>query len=239
MIVLQDVTGAATALAEDLGARLERLGVYRFERRPWLPHVTVLRFRRGRPAADRSGAGERSSIMSSVRLSTFVAAAQPGRSTRSLETVALGGLDGGSRGSTRHGARTDRAAVRQGRRHEDERPGAGVDRRGLDRLALARPRARRRRAAARPRRRGVRPRVVGQDDPRLPRDRRGAAPRRHLRLHRRRARDGSGVRQADRRQHRRAARLAARHGRAGARDLRAARALRARSTSSRSTRSPR
>jgi len=25
--------------------RLERLGVYRREQRPWLPHVTVLRFR--------------------------------------------------------------------------------------------------------------------------------------------------------------------------------------------------
>ena len=67
---------------------------------------------------------------------------------------------------------------------------AGVGRRGLDRLALARPRARHRRAAARPHRRDLRPRVVGQDDARLPRDRRGAAPRRHLRLHRRRARDG-------------------------------------------------
>jgi 2'-5' RNA ligase len=45
MIVLEDVTGAATVLAEDLAARLERLGVYRSERRPWLSHVTVLRFR--------------------------------------------------------------------------------------------------------------------------------------------------------------------------------------------------
>jgi 2'-5' RNA ligase len=45
MIVLKDVTGAATALADDLTARLERLGTYRSERRPWLPHVTVLRFK--------------------------------------------------------------------------------------------------------------------------------------------------------------------------------------------------
>jgi 2'-5' RNA ligase len=45
MIVLKDVTGAGTALAEDLTARLERLGTYRSERRPWLPHVTVLRFK--------------------------------------------------------------------------------------------------------------------------------------------------------------------------------------------------
>jgi len=44
MVVLEDVNGAATALAEDVQQRLERLGVYRRERRPWLPHVTVLRF---------------------------------------------------------------------------------------------------------------------------------------------------------------------------------------------------
>jgi 2'-5' RNA ligase len=44
MIVLKDVTGSATVLAEDLTARLERLGTYRAERKPWLPHVTVLRF---------------------------------------------------------------------------------------------------------------------------------------------------------------------------------------------------
>ncbi len=45
MIVLEDVTGAATALAGTLQERLEALGVYRREARPWLPHVTVLRFR--------------------------------------------------------------------------------------------------------------------------------------------------------------------------------------------------
>ena len=80
--------------------------------------------------------------------------------------------------------------------------------------------------AARPRRRGLRAGELGQDDARLPRDRRGPAPRRHLRLHRRRARDGPAVRAQDRRQRRRPARLAARHRRAGARDHRAARPLR-------------
>ena len=70
----------------------------------------------------------------------------------------------------------DRAPVRQGLGHEDERPGARVDGRDLDRLAGARPRPRRRRAAARPHRRDLRPRVLRQDDARLPRDRRGAAP---------------------------------------------------------------
>ena len=39
------------------------------------------------------------------------------------------------------------------------------------------------------------PESLGQDDPRLPRDRRGAAARRHLRLHRRGARDGSDLRE--------------------------------------------
>jgi 2'-5' RNA ligase len=46
MLVLTDVAGAATSLAEDLFDRLERLGVYERERRSWLPHLTVLRFRR-------------------------------------------------------------------------------------------------------------------------------------------------------------------------------------------------
>jgi 2'-5' RNA ligase len=45
MIVLDDVGGGATALAGDLHARLEALGVYRREERPWLPHLTVARFR--------------------------------------------------------------------------------------------------------------------------------------------------------------------------------------------------
>jgi len=45
MIVCEDRGGTATALAADLGERLERLGVYRREGRPWLPHLTVLRFR--------------------------------------------------------------------------------------------------------------------------------------------------------------------------------------------------
>ena len=80
--------------------------------------------------------------------------------------------------------------------------------------------------ATRTRRRDLRARVVGQDDARLPRDRGGAAAGRHLRVHRRGARDGPVLRAAHRRQHRRPARLAAGHGRAGARDLRAADPLR-------------
>jgi len=46
MLVCDDEEGLATALAADLHGRLERLGVYERERRPWLPHVTVVRFRK-------------------------------------------------------------------------------------------------------------------------------------------------------------------------------------------------
>ena len=44
MLVLTDEHGRAGRLALDVHERLERLGVYEREARPWLPHVTVLRF---------------------------------------------------------------------------------------------------------------------------------------------------------------------------------------------------
>jgi len=46
MLVLDDEDGAASALAEGLHERLERLGVYEREARGWLPHLTVVRFRK-------------------------------------------------------------------------------------------------------------------------------------------------------------------------------------------------
>jgi RNA 2',3'-cyclic 3'-phosphodiesterase len=51
MLVLRDLTGEAARLAGRLHARLAELGAYRPERRPWLAHVTVLRFRE-RPRLD-------------------------------------------------------------------------------------------------------------------------------------------------------------------------------------------
>jgi RNA 2',3'-cyclic 3'-phosphodiesterase len=48
MLVFEDVAGRASLLAADLHRRLQELGVYEPEKRPWLPHLTVLRFRRGR-----------------------------------------------------------------------------------------------------------------------------------------------------------------------------------------------
>lgn len=45
MLVFADPSGEARGLAAALHGRLEALGVYEREQRPWLPHVTVLRFR--------------------------------------------------------------------------------------------------------------------------------------------------------------------------------------------------
>jgi 2'-5' RNA ligase len=95
MIVLEDVGDAATALAGDVAERLERLGVYRRERRAWLPHVTVLRFR------ERAGlAPEPANIRSInvVRSALYRSLPGPGSAECSgptydaLETAALGGM---------------------------------------------------------------------------------------------------------------------------------------------------
>jgi 2'-5' RNA ligase len=45
MLVLDDASGEAAHLAERLHERLEEIGCYQREARPWLPHVTVVRFR--------------------------------------------------------------------------------------------------------------------------------------------------------------------------------------------------
>jgi 2'-5' RNA ligase len=45
MLTFDDEHGHAASMAEHLHGLLEDLGAYRREARPWLPHVTVLRFR--------------------------------------------------------------------------------------------------------------------------------------------------------------------------------------------------
>lgn len=45
MVVLDDATGEGIRLAGRAFDGLEALGVYKREKRPWLPHVTVVRFR--------------------------------------------------------------------------------------------------------------------------------------------------------------------------------------------------
>jgi 2'-5' RNA ligase len=89
MIVLDDADGAATALADDLQERLERLGVYRRERRPFLPHITVTRFR------ERAGARADPANMCSihvVRSALYRSILGSGGARYDvLETAALGG----------------------------------------------------------------------------------------------------------------------------------------------------
>ena len=89
MIVLDDVGDAATALADGLQGRLERLGVYRREGRPWLPHVTVLR--RPNPGGDRPALANTCSIHV-VRSALYRSSLAPGGARYdALETAALGG----------------------------------------------------------------------------------------------------------------------------------------------------
>ena len=89
MIVLDDVGGAATALADDLQGRLEELGVYRREPRQWLPHVTVVRFR------ERAGARPDVANMRSIHVVRSAlyrsSLGSGGARYDALETAALGG----------------------------------------------------------------------------------------------------------------------------------------------------
>jgi RNA 2',3'-cyclic 3'-phosphodiesterase len=89
MVVLDDVGGAASALADDLQGRLERLGILRRERRPWLPHITVVRFRERAGLAP--GLPNTCSIRV-VRSALYRSLPGPGGARyESLATVALGG----------------------------------------------------------------------------------------------------------------------------------------------------
>lgn len=89
MLVLDDEKGRAAALAGDLHGRLERLGVYEREQRPWLPHVTVLRFKRPpRLAPQLPGLGPFSPSGAALYDSLLL---RGGARYEVLESVALGG----------------------------------------------------------------------------------------------------------------------------------------------------
>ena len=88
MLTFDDEGGKTAALAVRLHARLESLGVYRREARPWLPHVTVLRFReRPRLAPALPELGELSPSDAAVYISRL----RPGGAEYEvLESVELG-----------------------------------------------------------------------------------------------------------------------------------------------------
>ena len=89
MIVLGDEEGRATAVAERVFDVLERLGVYERERREWLPHVTVVRFRE-RPRL-RLAPPELGPVVSS-EMAVMISRLRPsGAQYEVLESVPLGG----------------------------------------------------------------------------------------------------------------------------------------------------
>ena len=89
MLTFDDHGGAATAVAERLQEGLEELGVYRREARPWLPHVTVLRFRE-RPRLQ-PGLPELGDVVPSAAAVFISRLRLGGAEYESVETVALGG----------------------------------------------------------------------------------------------------------------------------------------------------
>jgi 2'-5' RNA ligase len=89
MLVLDDGDGRAAALAAGLQERLEALGVYEREKRPWLPHLTVLRFKRPpRLRPPLPNLGEVSPSEAAVYHSLL---RRGGAQYEALETVRLGG----------------------------------------------------------------------------------------------------------------------------------------------------
>ena len=89
MLALDDEDRRAGALARDLHTRLQALGVYEPERREWLPHVTVIRFRqrpRLQPALPELGP------FVSSDAAVYLSRLRPGGAQYEvLESVALGG----------------------------------------------------------------------------------------------------------------------------------------------------
>jgi len=89
MLVLEDEEGRATRIAEDAHRRLEGLGVYEPERRKWLPHLTVVRFRE-RPRLEPSIPDLGAVTMSDAAV--YMSRLRPdGAQYEVLESVPLGG----------------------------------------------------------------------------------------------------------------------------------------------------
>jgi len=96
MLTFDDEGGRAAVLAERLHGALEELGLYRRDDRPWLAHLTVLRFRerpRLRPVLPELGPVVPSDA------AVFISRLRPsGAVYEAVEVVALG-----STGSRKHG----------------------------------------------------------------------------------------------------------------------------------------
>jgi 2'-5' RNA ligase len=91
MLVLDDEAGRAGRLAADLHGRLEALGVYRREDRPWLAHLTVGRFRE-RPRLRLFPPGEGTCVLIPSDAAAYLSRLHPsGARYEVVATSALGG----------------------------------------------------------------------------------------------------------------------------------------------------
>jgi 2'-5' RNA ligase len=89
MLVLEDEEGRAGALASRLRERLAGLGLHRREMRPWLPHLTVARWRE-RPRLRPESPPQRTFVPSDA--AAYLSRLHPdGARYEVLESVALGG----------------------------------------------------------------------------------------------------------------------------------------------------
>ena len=89
MLVFDEENRHAAALAGDLHRRLEALGVYEREKRPWLPHATVVRFRR--PPRLRPPLPDLGEVSPSEAAVYHSLLRRGGAQYEALETVRLGG----------------------------------------------------------------------------------------------------------------------------------------------------
>jgi RNA 2',3'-cyclic 3'-phosphodiesterase len=88
MLTFDDEGGCAEALAGRVQELLEELGVYRREQRAWLPHLTVLRFRR--PPGIQPVLPELGEVAPSDA-AVYISRLRPGGARyEALETVAVG-----------------------------------------------------------------------------------------------------------------------------------------------------
>ncbi len=89
MLVLDDEKGRASELADRLHGKLEAAGVYVRESRPWLPHVTVVRFPerpRLRPRLPELG------VVSPSDAAVYISRLRPGGAQYDVvEAIPLGG----------------------------------------------------------------------------------------------------------------------------------------------------
>jgi 2'-5' RNA ligase len=89
MLVLDDEEGRGTRIAEEAHRRLAELGVYEPEQRPWLPHLTVVRFReRPRLRPSIPGVGPMKTSDAAVYMSRL---RPTGAQYEVVESVPLGG----------------------------------------------------------------------------------------------------------------------------------------------------